>query len=148
MKGSPFVRYAGALIAGIVLYEQLPNWPQFPQVALFLGICLLGWGMYQQAGKRVKPIQIASGVGGLLMLVALGWAITYQHTAINQPTNIVHLADTLRAYEGVITAQPEERAKTFRVELAIRRGNWSNRWQPLSGRIIVYVDKANEASIR
>ncbi|GAB3803244.1 hypothetical protein GCM10028819_32870 [Spirosoma humi] len=148
MKGNPFVRYAGALIAGIVLYEQLPNGSLLPLIAFFLGICLLGWGMYQQAGKRVKPIQITSGAGGLLMLVALGWAITYQHTASNQPTDIVHLTDTLRAYEGVIAAQPEERAKTVRVELAIRRGNWNNRWQPLSGRVIVYVDKANGTSIQ
>ncbi|GAB3767557.1 hypothetical protein GCM10028818_00580 [Spirosoma horti] len=148
MKGSPFVRYVGALIAGIVLYGQLPNWPQLPLVALILGVCLLGWGSYQQAKNRIKPIQTGSGMGALLILLALGWAITYQHTASNEPTNIVHLADTLRAYEGVIAAQPEERAKTVRVEVAIRRGNWRDRWQPLTGRVIVYLDKVKGTSTR
>lgn len=146
MKGSPFVRYVLALIAGILLYRYVPNYPQLPLIALLLGVCLLGWGMYRQAGNRIKPIQVTSGIGGLLVLLSLGWSITDQHTASNQPTNIVHLADTLSAYEGVITAQPEERAKTFRVELAIRRGKCRDRWQPLSGRVIVYVDKANDNS--
>ncbi|AKD55660.1 ComEC/Rec2 family competence protein [Spirosoma radiotolerans] len=148
MKGNPFVRYVGALIAGIVLYGQLPDWPQLPLMALFVGVCLLGWGFYQQVNERVKPIQTASGMGGLLILLALGWGITYQHTASNESTNIIHLTDTLTAYEGVVAAQPEERAKTFRVELAIRRGNWRDQWQPLSGRVIVYLDKVNGASIR
>ncbi|GAB3717410.1 ComEC/Rec2 family competence protein [Spirosoma lituiforme] len=147
MKGNPFVRYALALIAGILLYTQLPDYPQLAVAALFLGSYLLGWGMYRQAGNQIKPIQIASGIGGLWILLALGWTITYQHTASNQSTSIVHLTDTLRAYEGVITAQPEERAKTFRVEVAIRRGNWGTGWQPLSGRVIVYVDKANDAFV-
>ncbi|SOD82345.1 ComEC/Rec2 family competence protein [Spirosoma fluviale] len=149
MKGNPFVRYAAALIGGIVLYVYHPDWILVPQVALLLGLGMLLWGVRQTRGKLVKPIQIASGLGGLLLLMALGWGISYQHTARNQSDNLVHLTDTLRAYEGVIAAQPEERAKTFRVELAVRRGKWTSqageKWQPLSGRVIVYLDKAGQS---
>lgn len=146
MKGPPFVRYAGALIGGIVLYSQLPDWYALPLGALLVGSGLLLWNMWRNQRAVVKPIRITSGIGGLLVLMALGWGITYQHTARNRPDNLVHLTDTLRAYEGVVSAQPEERAKTYRVELEIRRGNVkaarsSGRWQALSGRVIVYVDK-------
>lgn len=149
MKGEPFVRYALALIAGIVLYAQAPDWPLLPLGALIVGSGLLTWGFVRNARTVVKPIQATSGIGGLLILMAFGWAITCQRTASNRPDNLVHLADTLRAYEGVVTAQPEERAKTYRVELAIRRGTWQTdqhpaQWQPLSGRVIVYLDKANQ----
>ncbi len=150
MKGNPFVRYVAALIAGIILYVQLPDWPELPLFALVVGVGLLGLGFVRNAETGIKPIQTGMGFGGLLVLMALGWAITYQHTTTTRPDNIVNtipLTDTLRAYEGVVAAQPEERAKTFRVELEIRRGNWNGRgadgWQPLSGRVIVYLDKAN-----
>ncbi|ADB37965.1 ComEC/Rec2 family competence protein [Spirosoma linguale] len=148
MKGNPFVRYAAALITGIVLYVYLPDWTVIPLVALLAGLGLLLWGIRRTSGKLVKPIQTASGLGGLLLLLALGWCISYQRTARNQSDNLIHLTDTLRAYEGVIMAQPEERARTFRVELAIRRGKRTSpvgdQWQPLSGRVIVYLDKAGQ----
>lgn len=146
MKGQPFVRYAGALIAGIVLYSQLPDWYALPLGTLLIGVGLLTWGFIHNQRTHIKPIRIASGIGGLLLLMALGWGVTYQRTARNQPDNLSHLTDTLQAYEGVVSSQPEERAKTYRVELEIRRGKLKNahsadQWQPLSGRVIVYVDK-------
>ncbi|MBD2754042.1 ComEC/Rec2 family competence protein [Spirosoma validum] len=150
MKSQPFARYVAALIAGIVCYVQLPEWDELPIATLIIGLALLIWGFLRNAGKTIKPIQLTSGTGGLLILVTLGWAITYQRTASNRSDNLVHLADTLRAYEGVVSAQPEERAKTYRVELEIRRGEWKNdqsinQWRPLSGRVIVYLDKADQA---
>ena len=143
------MRYAVALIAGIVFYVQRPDWYWLPLGALILGSGLLAWGFIRRVNTVIKPIQTASGMGGLLVLIAFGWAITYQHTATNRPDNVVHVADTLRAYEGVVSAQPEERAKTYRVELEIRRGTGQSQpktaqWKPLSGRVIVYLDKGNE----
>ena len=158
MKGQPFVRYAAALVMGIVLYVLLPNWYALPLTCLLVGAGLFGWGFFQNTRQIVRPSQLTSGVGGLLLLLAWGWGITYQKTARNRPNNIAHLADTLQAYEGIISAQPEERAKTYRVELEIRRGKWSpaktdsqkdtnnytaGAWHPLSGRVIVYLDKTN-----
>ncbi|AQG79487.1 ComEC/Rec2 family competence protein [Spirosoma montaniterrae] len=147
MKGQPFVRYAAGLVAGILLYVSFPNEYGIPVTALLVGAGLLIWGFVRYASQTRKPVQTSQGIGGLLVLLALGWAITYQRTASNCSDNIVHLRDTLRTYEGVVAAQPEERAKTYRVELEISRGRWSSRtdsgqWHPLSGRVIVYVDKA------
>jgi competence protein ComEC len=150
MKGQPFVRYVGGLIAGIVLYVYLPEWYFLPLSALVIGLGLFGYRFIRNSRRTIKPIQTAQGIGALLILLAFGWAVTYQHTAHNQPDHISHLSDTLQAYEGVVAAQPEERAKTYRVELEIRRGKWRNTyqqvlWQPLSGRVIVYLDKAGQS---
>ncbi|MBD2704743.1 ComEC family competence protein [Spirosoma sp. BT702] len=154
MKGLPFIRYVVAFMAGIVLYDQLPDFYQLPLIAFLVGSGLLLSGLFHNWGKVVKPVQIKSGVGALLILLALGWGIIWQRTASNCPDNIIHLTDTLRAYEGVVAAQPESRAKTFRVELELRRGkvgrsNQPGRseiphWQSLSGRVIVYLNKANQ----
>ena len=154
MKGHPFVRYAAGLVAGIVLYVFWPTGYAVPLVALAVGVVLVGLGFFQQARQTVKPIQSGQGIGALLILLTLGWAITYQRTASNRPDNLLHLQDTLQAYEGVVAVQPEERAKTYRVELAIRRGKWPvhnqgiTHWQPLSGRVIVYLDKVGQTMPR
>ncbi|QJW90024.1 ComEC family competence protein [Spirosoma taeanense] len=151
--GYPFVRAAAGLATGILLYVGLPDWYDLPWAAFVTGLLLLGWGVGRSAGSVLKPVRAGYGIGSFLILLALGWAITYQRTASNRPDNILHLADTLQAYEGVIVAQPEERARTYRVELDIRRGRYWRlsagrahslpNWHPLSGRIIVYLDRAD-----
>ncbi|CCH53534.1 ComEC/Rec2-related protein [Fibrisoma limi BUZ 3] len=148
MKGHPFVRYATGLIAGILLYVYGPHWLWVPATLAGTGLIAYGLGFWRNWQRTIKPIQIGQGVGAWLVLLSLGWCITYQRTAANRPDNISHVADTLQAYEGVIAAQPEERAKTYRVELAIRRGLWAGSWHPLSGRVIVYLDKQDESSMK
>ncbi|RIV23400.1 ComEC family competence protein [Fibrisoma montanum] len=146
MKGHPFVRYATGLIGGILLYVYGPHWSGIPLLLAGVGGTAYLVGFWRNRQRTVKPLQTAQGMGAWLLLLSLGWCITYQRTAANRPDNISHVADTLRAYEGVVVAQPEERAKTYRVELALRRGAWAGSWHPLSGRVIVYLDKLNESS--
>ena len=153
MKGPPFVRYVAGLLTGIILYVQWPDVLLIPLTIFVVGMALFAWGFFKTSSSTIKPIQLGQGVGALFILVALGWAITYTHTDSNRPTNILHITDTLQAYEGVIASQPEERAKTYRVELAVRRGRCKHvfagsspsdqaSWKPVSGRVIVYLDKA------
>lgn len=151
MRGHPFVRYTAGLVAGILLYTFGPGGYEVPLTALVIGTGLLGWGYLRYRNQPLKPVQAAQGIGALALLLTLGWTITYQRTASNQLDNLVHSADTLRAYEGVVATQPEERAKTYRVELEIRRGDFTRsvtssalpappNWQPVRGRVIVYLD--------
>src|SRR5919199_2379605 len=146
MKGPPFVRYVAGLLTGIILYVQWPDVLLIPLTIFVVGMALFAWGFFKTSSSTIKPIQLGQGVGALFILVALGWAITYTHTDSNRPTNILHITDTLQAYEGVIASQPEERAKTYRVELAVRRGRCKHvfagsspsdqaSWKPVSGRV-------------
>ncbi|MBN8825629.1 MULTISPECIES: ComEC/Rec2 family competence protein [unclassified Spirosoma] len=159
MNGQPFVRYVAGLIAGIVLYVLWPDWYFLPVGALAVGLCLYVWRFFSHSDQPIKPIQTLPGVGILLMLIGLGWAITFQRTSSNRSSDISHLTDSLQAYVGVISAQPEERAKTYRVELEIQQGRWishqatgekkaslgsAGTWHALSGRVIVYLDKAGQ----
>ncbi|GAB3956230.1 hypothetical protein GCM10028805_45430 [Spirosoma harenae] len=159
MKGQPFVRYVAALVSGIILYVILPDWIFLPASALVVGFGLFAAGFIRNAKRGIKPLQLTTGAGGLLVLLAFGWALTFQRTTSHRPDNLIHLTDTLQAYVGVVSAQPEERAKTYRVEVELQRGSWQPQpdlrkektlsqsiatWQALSGRVIVYLDKADQ----
>ncbi len=140
MKLFPFIRYAAALIIGILLYVGFAEFFWLPIILAVIGAGLFGLSFILKNQRTVL-----AGIGALLLLAALGWGITAQRTATNNPQNISHLPDSLRAYTGVISAQPEERAKTFRVVLALQRGRTDERgWQPLTGNVIVYLDKTGQ----
>ncbi|WP_080239763.1 ComEC/Rec2 family competence protein [Spirosoma rigui] len=151
MTRHPFVRYTLGFVLGILFYVYLPDWYALPWVAAGVGGTLLVRGYLRYRKQHVKPIQALQGIGGLLVLGALGWVTTYQHTASNRPDNLLNRTDTLYAYVGIVAAQPEERAKTYRVELDLQRGRFgpgkglpeqvSSHWQRVSGRVIVYLDK-------
>lgn len=146
MKGNPLARSALALVAGIVSYYYFPETHYFAITAGVVGFAIFvgGW-WYQAHHKKPGFRSLFLSFGTLIQVAVLGWFITQHHTPRTKPDNIVHLSDTLRAYVGVVDNLPEERAKTFRVELKIRRGRIDRvGWQPLSGRVIVYVDKAGQ----
>ncbi|QJD79789.1 ComEC/Rec2 family competence protein [Spirosoma rhododendri] len=137
----PFVRAVAGLAAGILLYTWLPDQYWLPVLLAVAGSGVVGWLLVR---KSFRQAGVALGVALTGLLMAMGWGVTWLHTARNDANNLTHLTDTLRAYEGIVTAQPEERAKTYRVELAVQQGQWGTNvdWKPLSGRVIVYLDKA------
>ncbi|KAB7730083.1 DUF4131 domain-containing protein [Rudanella paleaurantiibacter] len=144
MKSAPFLRYALALIAGILWYNSFSDAHYFAIATGLVGVFLYTGGWWWQARQRPGYRSMLLSAGALLLVMVLGWLITQRHTPRTNPDNLVHLADTLRAYEGVVDNLPEERAKTYRVELSVRRGRTDSAgWHPLSGRVIVYLDKTD-----
>ncbi|MCY7359613.1 MAG: ComEC family competence protein [Rudanella sp.] len=150
MKSAPFARFALALVAGIIGYHYCPNAHYFAIITGVVGIgCFVG-GWWQQAHHQTPGFRSLGMWFGLVTLAMLmGWLTTRYHTPRTHPDNIVHLTDSLRAYVGVIDGLPEERAKTYRVELEISKASTDRAgWHPLSGRVIVYLDKTGQKKPR
>ncbi|GAB3338285.1 ComEC/Rec2 family competence protein [Larkinella ripae] len=133
----PFVRYTLALIAGIVAYLFLPGNPIIGGALLLVNTSIL---VATLIGNR-SLLAVLKGLSGLGALGCLGWILTGWHTAANDPENISHLKRPIRAYEAVVDGQAENRAKTFRLELSVRKVLTDRSWRPASGRLIVYLDK-------
>jgi len=146
MKSAPFARFALALVAGIISYSYFPDAHYFAIATGVVGILLFAGGWWQQTHHQTPGFRSLGMSLGLIILAGLlGWLITQHHTPRTNPNNIVHLSDSLRAYIGVVDILPEERAKTYRVELEIRKAKTDSAgWQPRSGRVIVYLDKTNQ----
>lgn len=129
----PFVRFLLFFVAGIATYIQF----QFFHISLyyiagFLLITLL-------VSIRFK-IPIIRGIFLWLLLFDLGIITTYHNTAINQPTHFSKHKD-FQYYEAVITSNTEEKPKTYKVEAELRTIKTTEKWQPTSGKILLYFDK-------
>jgi competence protein ComEC len=133
----PFVRYVVALMVGITAGLFFPQPLRFVTGLLLLGFLSLGMLVFMKA----NPNAILKGIAGWLALSAMGWLVTSFHTPLNDPENLIHLHRPIRAYEAVVGSQAENRPKTFRLELDVRKVLTDSTWQKSSGRLIVYIDK-------
>jgi competence protein ComEC len=134
----PFVRYVVALMTGIAAYLFFPD--AFRIVVSLLIVSL--FGLVAAFFVKSLPNPLFKGLSGLLVLTCIGWLVTSFHTATNNPTNLTHIQKPIRAYEAVVCTQSENRAKTFRLELTIRKVLTDSSWQYATGRLIVYIDKS------
>ena len=78
-----------------------------------------------------------SGMLMILLFVGLGWLRTPQAVLESDGPQLV-------AYEAVVLSPPETRAKTYKVEVELRRGKGENGWHPMRGKVLIYLDKMAE----
>ncbi|RRB06943.1 ComEC/Rec2 family competence protein [Larkinella rosea] len=133
----PFVRYVGALMSGIVGYLTFPTALQLVFVLLILSVL----GMLAAFTVRLSSSTLLKGLTGFMIFVCTGWLFTFYHTARTDSNNLIHVQQPIRAYEAVVSSQAENRTKTFRLELEVRRLLTNQGWSSASGRLIVYIDK-------
>lgn len=133
----PFVRFLIFFVAGIATYIQF----QFFHTSLYYlaGILLLALLI----SIRFK-IPVIRGLFLWLLLFDLGIITTYHKTAINQPNHFSKHKE-FQFYEAVITSNTEEKPKTFKVEAELKTVQIADKWQPTSGKILLYFDKTKSA---
>jgi competence protein ComEC len=150
MRGYPFFRYLVALLVGIYTAEAWPALsPVWPLLVGGVAFGLFLFRLYKNEQQPVKKLDLGQGFALLGVLSALGWGLVYAHTPAHDPANLLNAPTPLVAYEAVVTNLPEARAKTYKVELALRRARFarsdSGQYRPLSGRVITYLDKGDSA---
>jgi competence protein ComEC len=74
------------------------------------------------------------GTVSLLLFMGLGWIRTPSLRDNNDFSLIT-------AYEAAVTSPPETRAKTYKVEVRMLKVQQQNQWKPLSGKVVLYIDK-------
>ncbi|MEI7582527.1 ComEC/Rec2 family competence protein [Runella sp.] len=81
-----------------------------------------------------KSNRYSLGLLTILLFVGLGWVRT---PSLHDKTDFSHVI----AYEVAVTSPPETRAKTYKIEAMVLKAQWENQWHPLSGKILLYIDK-------
>ena len=146
MRGYPFFRYVGAMLAGIVLAEAWPVSVWWP-LAIGLGAALaFGVILYTNERRLIKPLNLVQGLAVLGLFGVVGWLSVYLNTPTHRPSHLANASTLTDGYEAVVTNLPESRAKTYKVELDIRQarsGAVGTPFQLVTGRVLVYLDKGD-----
>ncbi len=126
-----------AFSCGILLHKALPeDWLPVINGPIIGGIAVVFFTFFFlvlfSRGNRYW-----SGTLMLVLFAGLGWIRTPQ--AVAEPN-----WSELRAYEAVVLSPPETRAKTYKVEVELRRGKGENGWYPMHGKVLIYLDKMAE----
>ncbi len=127
--------YTLAFIAGILLHGVFPeSWMNVIDYQMAVGTVLALILLLFFLIRFRKTNRYILGFLTLLLFVCLGWIRT---------PSLNHKADFNRvtAYEVGVTSPSETRAKTYKVEVALLKAQWNNQWQPLSGKVLLYIDK-------
>lgn len=133
----PFVRYVMALLGGITVFLFVPSSSQ-----LVVGVLVvIGLLFLTTFWVKSIPLSVLKGLLGLGMIACTGYLNTSHHTAQNDPQNLIHIQEPIRAYQVVVASQAENRTKTFRLEVEVRKALTDQAWRPASGRFIIYIDK-------
>ena len=128
-------RYTLAFIAGILLHGVFPeSWMNVIDYQMAVGTVLALILLLFFLIRFRKTNRYILGFLTLLLFVCLGWIRT---------PSLNHKADFNRvtAYEVGVTSPSETRAKTYKVEVALLKAQWENQWHPLSGKVLLYIDK-------
>ena len=147
MRGYPFFRYVAAMLAGIFLAERWPAVPIWWLLSVGTVLAMLFCGqLYRNAHRRIKPWSTMQGLAGSGMFAVLGWVLIYTNTAAKSRDNLSNIKVLPTDYEAVVVNLPESRAKTYKVELALRSGRFTDSagtFRSLSGHVVAYLDKGD-----
>ena len=134
------------MLIGIFLAEA---WPESGTWMVGLGVVSAGFfGLYfyRNEQRLIKPLNLPQGLALLGLFVALGWLSVYIRSPSLQSNHLINSRELPTAYEAVVTNLPESRAKTYKIELDLRRGrlgDTSGLFIPITGRVMVYLDKGD-----
>lgn len=127
------LRYTLAFILGILLHTVLLNHQSIAELWVmscigFAVVMLLLLLLLRRGGR------FALGTLMLLLFVSLGWFRTPNTDAAPDMSQVF-------AYEAMVLAPPETRAKSFKTEVEVQRVKWDGFWQPMKGKVLLHVDK-------
>ncbi|MBO0933656.1 ComEC/Rec2 family competence protein [Fibrella aquatilis] len=143
MRGYPFFRHTIALLAGIFFAERSPQLIWWPVGIGLLSAVAYGFFIWKHERRPIRPLSLAQGLLLLLIFAALGSGLHYASNPTRHADHIGHAPQPPDAYEAVVTNLPEGRAKTYKVELQIRRGRIGGSYQAMSGRVMAYLAKGD-----
>ena len=146
MRGYPFFRHTIALMVGIFLVENFPDLIWWAVGVGLLSATVYGYFIWKNERRTIRPLSLPQGLLLLLIFAALGSLLQYASDPRHRADYIGHAPQQPDAYEAVVTNLPESRAKTYKVELQLRRGRVGSHYQPMSGRVMAYLAKGDSTT--
>lgn len=144
---APFLRLLLPLIIGIVLY---PDGLVTQNLSVCIGLLVVVVLGYTVAALNKKKI-FSSVVSFVLLHVAIiigAWLLCYYHDVRHHPDWYGHAAKDANSLVVRVDAQPAERAKTWKVNIAVTHVVKDSAIVPVAGDAILYLSKYNAPAVQ
>ena len=153
MKWQPFpmLRIAGFFTCGVLLGIYQPDFIPFSSI---IGLVVSGSILFFVLRFFATKNQFSfySGLIGLLVIFLFGYSRLLFYTESRNENHISKIAEPIEAYEAIVRSVPEEKIKSWKVELEMVQaktgrlplsGNGQSGWQPIVGKLLLYISKKN-----
>jgi competence protein ComEC len=134
-----FVRLVFFLILGIVCQLTFPFFHFSLYLAFGLGALLYGGLLFLPKLTQLKIRTLQGLLIGILTFL-FAYIYTFHFNQKNLTSHILH-QNEVEAYTAVVSAETEEKAKSFKTEVEVRKYKIKGKWQNGRGRILLYVRK-------
>jgi len=141
-SATPFLRFAVALILGIVAFLYLGQGWAGSAAPWAAGLVLLYAGAWVATQRRPGPRATdALGLLGLLAVAALGFARIQAATDSRRPDHLRQLRGPVAYYRAVVDEAPVVRPRTYATTLRVQAVQVAGRWQAATGGVRVSVPR-------
>jgi competence protein ComEC len=137
----PMIRISGFFVGGILLgiYQ-----PDLIPIKLVLGIVIASAFLFftLRFFSIENKFAVYLGIVGLLTIFLLGYTRLFFITESRNENHITTLNGSIEVYEAIVQSVPQEKSKSWKVEIEIIQAK-TDRWQLVTGRLLLYVSKKN-----
>ncbi len=137
----PFVRFAIAGMAGILLYEYFPAWwaNHWDFVIYSVSFFLITWLL--AIPFKVGRAHFLSGIAALILIAYLfGW-VSSKNRPLDNRLHWRHINERIQAFEGRVVSDVTEKSTTRRYTIELSEVRTTTRTQQVVGQLHLYVKK-------
>ncbi|HTH56279.1 MAG TPA: ComEC/Rec2 family competence protein [Cyclobacteriaceae bacterium] len=141
MKWQPFpmIRIAGFFTGGVLLgIYQTDIIPLEIAASIVVAAAVLFFCIHFFSKENRNSVY--SGFFGLILIFFLGYSRLLLFSDSRNDNHISKIADPIIAYVAVVRSVPEEKAKSWKVEMEVTQAKTSH-WTAVTGRLLLYVSK-------
>jgi len=135
----PMLRIAAFFVSGVLLAIYFPEFIPFNFVVAIISFLSIAFFIVRFISKK-NLFSILSGLIGLSVIFFLGYARLLLFTDSRNENHLSKITEPIDAYEAIVRSVPEEKAKSWKVELevvAVKIGNWKQ----VTGNLLLYISK-------
>jgi competence protein ComEC len=134
----PMVRISAFFVAGILLAIYSPELLSFRFAVIVSAI--LFFTFFLSAFFLKKKTGAWLGFVAMFSLFLFGFCRLYLAKQSNAGDHLLKLNSEVQAYEAIVRSVPEEKIKSWKVELELTAVKTMS-WQPITGRVLLYIAK-------
>lgn len=132
--------FLGGVLSGIYLPDVIPENTAVILFFVFLFLYFVGFVFL----KKSKARPIILGLAGLCSVFTAGYINLLYHIETRESNHLIHITSPIEMYRASLKATPDEKVKSWKVEVIVDAIRQNKVWRPVSGKVLLYISKKSK----